>query len=80
MKTRFVENPVTKFGGRIERDSYVTPHKLDGGKRKGRSMKRKGSVTKQPRVTVAQAKAALAIDSGAKYDKANKCLIYYREV
>lgn len=57
----------------------VDPHKERGGKRKGKSMKKKGYAKHNPVVTVQQVKAALAVDSNAVYSKTLKCLIYKRE-
>ncbi len=58
----------------------IEPHKLEGGKRKGKSMKKKAIRRKGAFVTVKQAKAALLIDPNAKYDPKTKCLIYNRKV
>lgn len=52
----------------------------DGGKRKGKRMKRKPREYKRPRVTIKQAKEALSIDPNATYDSETKCLTYYRKV
>jgi hypothetical protein len=52
----------------------------DGGKRKGRKMKRKPREVVKPRVTVGQAKAALAIDPNAVWDQEKKMLVYFRKV
>lgn len=57
----------------------IPAYSEDGGKRKGKSLKKKPRTYKQPRVTVEQAKAALAIDPNAVWDQKRKCLIYRRE-
>lgn len=61
----------------IERDSYVSPHKLSGGKRKGRSMKRypRGNGT-LPGVTLDNLKTAR--DNGGVYCPKLRCVIYTR--
>jgi hypothetical protein len=64
--------------GRTESDSYVTPHKLAGGKRKGRSMKRnaRGSSI-APSVTLENLQAAR--DAGGYYCPRLKCVVYNRK-
>lgn len=79
MKPKHVISPRINERGRLERDSLVTPHKLEGGKRKGRTMKVKRIRRKRAYVTVKQAKAALAVDPAAQYDPVTKCLIYNRK-
>jgi hypothetical protein len=58
----------------------IDPHKDAGGKRKGRSMKRKGYRRIKPQPTVAMARAALAIDPNAQWNPKLKCLVYNRKV
>ena len=78
--TRFAINPQSDvFTKRQQKDSFVTPHKLDGGKRKGKTMKVKRIRSKAPFVTVDQAKEAMAIDPNAAYCPVTKCLIYNRK-
>lgn len=79
MQPKLVISPRINKRGRLERDSLITPHKLEGGKRKGKSLKRKAIRHKRAFVTVKQAKAALAIDPNAAYDPKTKCLIYTRK-
>jgi hypothetical protein len=52
----------------------------NGGRRRGKHLKVKPRMSKQPFVTVGQAKAALAIDPNAVWDVDRKCLIYNRKV
>lgn len=80
MKPRHIVSPRINERGRVERESLVTPHKLEGGKRKGKTMKVKRIRRKRAYVTVKQAKAALSVDANAMYDPKTKCLIYNRKV
>lgn len=60
-----------------ERDSYVTPHKLTGGKRKGRNLKRYPRGNRTPSVTLDNLKTAR--DNGGVYCPKLRCVIYNRK-
>ena len=76
----FALNPQTDaIAKRVQKDSFVSPHKFEGGKRKGKTMKKNPRARKSPYVTVGQAKAALAIDPNAVWDAERKMIIYNRK-
>jgi len=82
-KARHAINPIASDGIRgktdgIERDSFVDPHRIGGGKRKGRHMKRQPRGSKRGYVTLENLKTAR--DNGGVYDKTLRCVIYKREV
>lgn len=80
-KVVFALNPLTdSIAKRKQKDSYVTPHKVEGGKRKGKSLKKEPRAISRAHVTVKQAKEALTADPNAMYDKDRKCLVYFRKV
>jgi hypothetical protein len=80
-KVVFALNPQTdERKRRKEKDSFVSPHKVGGGKRKGKSLKREPKSQTRGFVTVAQAKEALAIDPNAAFNPETKCLVYFRKV
>lgn len=78
MQPKLVISPRINEAGRHEAESLVTPHKLSGGKRKGKSMKRpkRGSRTAQA-ITTESLKTAR--EHGGIYVKAHKMVIYYRK-
>jgi hypothetical protein len=55
----------------------VDPRKESGGKRKGRSMKRKPSTFRLPRVTLENLQHGR--DKGGYYDGTLKCVVYHVE-
>ena len=55
----------------------VDPHKEAGGKRKGRSMKRRPKTFKHAKVTMENMRTAR--DNGGYYDGTLKCVVYIRK-
>lgn len=74
--TKLVISPRINERGRLERESLVTPHKLEGGKRKGKSMKRPPK-TRGATVTIDNLKTAR--DNGGVWNKTLNCVEYKRE-
>jgi hypothetical protein len=74
--------PIKKVGQTVPQNvgGTVPGWSETGGKRHGKSMKRKERTTSKAWVTIAQAKDALSVDSEAIYNPVTKCLEYRREV
>jgi hypothetical protein len=79
MKPKLVISPRINESGRHEAESLVTPHKLSGGKRKGRSMKRPVR-TKRPTETALLVESMkTAREHGGVYVPKLKMVVYYRD-
>jgi hypothetical protein len=76
-RPRLVISPRINERGRLESESLVTPHKLEGGKRKGRNMKRKRIRRKAS--TVTQENLVTGRENNGYYDSVLKCVVYRRE-
>lgn len=77
MKPKLVITPTVNKRGRHEAESLVTPHKIEGGKRKGRSMKTKRIRHKNAFVTMENLQTAR--DNDGIYVPSMNMVIYNRK-